>query len=100
MLTSINNTMKAIRIHRSGGPEVLEYEEVPRPIAGSGEVLIRVYRASTPLIGEGAQAFQASQNTSDRPFPGPVRQVLMLQASLRPSDQTSRSFRKVTPSMA
>ncbi|GHO68292.1 NADPH:quinone reductase [Ktedonobacter sp. SOSP1-52] len=45
MLTSINTTMKAIRIHRSGGPEVLEYEEVPRPIAGPGEVLLRVCAA-------------------------------------------------------
>jgi NADPH:quinone reductase-like Zn-dependent oxidoreductase len=45
MLTSTNKTMKAIRVHTSGGPEVLKYEEVPRPIAGPGEVLIRVYAA-------------------------------------------------------
>ncbi|QBD83362.1 NADP-dependent oxidoreductase [Ktedonosporobacter rubrisoli] len=37
--------MKAIRIHRSGGPEVLQYEEVPRPVAGPGEVLMRIYAA-------------------------------------------------------
>jgi NADPH:quinone reductase-like Zn-dependent oxidoreductase len=37
--------MKAIRIHTFGGPEVLVYEDVPRPTAGSGEVLIRVFAA-------------------------------------------------------
>jgi len=25
------NTMKAVRIHAYGGPEVLKYEEAPRP---------------------------------------------------------------------
>lgn len=31
----------AVRIHRHGGPEVLDYEEVDVPAPGSGEVLIR-----------------------------------------------------------
>jgi NADPH:quinone reductase-like Zn-dependent oxidoreductase len=39
------DTMKAIRIHGYGGPEVLRYEDAPRPIPGSGEVLIRVHAA-------------------------------------------------------
>jgi len=39
-------TMKAVRIHEYGGPEVLRYEEAPRPEAGSGEVLIRVHAAA------------------------------------------------------
>ena len=35
--------MKAVRFHRFGGPEVLVYEEeVPRPIPGDGQVLIKV----------------------------------------------------------
>jgi len=38
-------TMKAAVISRPGGPEVLELREVARPVAGSGEVLVRV-RAS------------------------------------------------------
>lgn len=38
-------TMKAIQIHTYGGPEVLTYEEVPRPTAGPGEVLLRVAAA-------------------------------------------------------
>jgi NADPH:quinone reductase-like Zn-dependent oxidoreductase len=38
-------TMKAVRIHAYGGPEVLKFEEVPRPNPGVGEVLIRVHAA-------------------------------------------------------
>ena len=33
--------MKAIQISRTGGPEVLEYVDVPTPKAGPGEVLVR-----------------------------------------------------------
>jgi NADPH:quinone reductase-like Zn-dependent oxidoreductase len=35
--------MKAVRIHEFGGPEVLRYEEVPRPATAPDEVLIKVY---------------------------------------------------------
>lgn len=35
--------MKAVRLHEFGGPEVLAYEDVPRPLFGSGEVLVRVH---------------------------------------------------------
>src|SRR4026209_1116615 len=42
--------MNAIRIHSYGGPEVLRYEEAPRPQLREGEVLIRVYAAGvSPL---------------------------------------------------
>src|SRR5437899_12078640 len=34
--------MKAIRVHQFGGPEVLRLEEVPDPVAGPGQVLVRV----------------------------------------------------------
>src|ERR1700690_3906414 len=39
-------TMKAVRVHEYGGPEVLKYEDAPRPTAGAGEVLIRVHATS------------------------------------------------------
>jgi NADPH:quinone reductase-like Zn-dependent oxidoreductase len=39
-------TMKAVRIHSYGGPEVLALEEMPRPEPGNGEVLVRVHAAS------------------------------------------------------
>jgi NADPH:quinone reductase-like Zn-dependent oxidoreductase len=38
-------TMKAIRIHAYGGPEVLKYEDVPRPIPNEDDVLIKVLAA-------------------------------------------------------
>src|SRR5476651_2601465 len=38
-------TMKAVSIYSYGGPEVLVYEEAPRPHPGNGEVLIRVHAA-------------------------------------------------------
>lgn len=34
--------MKAVRIHSFGGPEVLAYEDVPRPQPAEGEVLVHV----------------------------------------------------------
>ena len=34
--------MKAIRVHATGGPEVLKYEDVPRPSPGPGQALVRV----------------------------------------------------------
>jgi NADPH:quinone reductase-like Zn-dependent oxidoreductase len=37
------NTMKAIRLHEFGGPEVLRYEEAPLPEPKPGEVLVRVH---------------------------------------------------------
>ena len=33
--------MRAIRVHRFGGPEVLVLDEVPDPVAGPGQLLIR-----------------------------------------------------------
>jgi NADPH:quinone reductase-like Zn-dependent oxidoreductase len=38
-------TMKAVRVHEYGGPEVLKYEEAPRPTPGPGEVLVRIRAA-------------------------------------------------------
>ena len=37
--------MKAIRVHQFGGPEVLQLDEVPKPAAGPGQILVRVYAA-------------------------------------------------------
>jgi NADPH2:quinone reductase len=34
--------MKAVRFHKTGGPEVLIYEDVPAPTPKGGEVLIRI----------------------------------------------------------
>lgn len=57
--------MKAVRIHRFGGPEVLTYDDLPVPEPRDGEVVVRVCAASVnpvdykiregnyPLVGEG-----------------------------------------------
>lgn len=37
--------MKAVQIHAYGGPEVLKYEDAPRPTAQAGEILVRVHAA-------------------------------------------------------
>jgi NADPH:quinone reductase-like Zn-dependent oxidoreductase len=42
--------MKAIRIHNYGGPEMLRFEDAPRPTPGSGELLITVHAASVNAI--------------------------------------------------
>ncbi|MBV9748602.1 MAG: NADP-dependent oxidoreductase [Acetobacteraceae bacterium] len=43
-------TMKAVRFHRYGGPEVLVIEQVPKPEPGPGQVLVRVRAASVNPI--------------------------------------------------
>src|SRR6201990_10618 len=42
--------MKAVRIHKYGGPEGLKYEEAPRPKPQGDEVLIRVHAAGVNPI--------------------------------------------------
>jgi NADPH:quinone reductase-like Zn-dependent oxidoreductase len=48
--SATSQTMKAIRIHNYGGPEVLKYEDAPRPQPQAGEVLIRVHAAGVNPI--------------------------------------------------
>ncbi len=43
-------TMRAVRFHDYGPPEVLVIEEVPRPQPGEGQVLVRVYAAGVNPI--------------------------------------------------
>jgi NADPH:quinone reductase-like Zn-dependent oxidoreductase len=42
--------MKAVVVHQYGGPEVLKFEEYPDPVAGPGEVLVRVAATSVNPI--------------------------------------------------
>src|ERR1700741_4402723 len=45
-------TMKAVVIHEYGGPEVLKYEDVPRPEPKDDQLLIRVIAAGlNPVDG-------------------------------------------------
>jgi NADPH:quinone reductase len=38
----MSQSMNAIRFHRKGPPEVLEYQKIPRPECGAGQLLCRV----------------------------------------------------------
>lgn len=42
--------MKAIRVHKTGGPEVLAYEDAPDPKPAAGEALVRVEAAGVNFI--------------------------------------------------
>src|SRR5579864_6364496 len=42
--------MKAVVVHKYGGPEVLRFEDYPDPVPGAGEVLVRVAAASVNPI--------------------------------------------------
>src|SRR5438270_13175106 len=42
---TIPTTMKAVRIHSLGGPDVLRYEDAPMPKPGANELLVRVQAA-------------------------------------------------------
>ena len=45
-----NGHMFAISARAAGGPEVLEWVEVPDPVAGTGELLVRVHAAGVNFI--------------------------------------------------
>src|SRR6266478_2100913 len=61
--------MKAICLHKSGGPEALIYEEAPQPHPKEGEVLVQVYAASvTPTEFEWAPTW-ITRAGKKRPFP-------------------------------
>lgn len=57
--------MKAIRIHGFGGPEVLRYEETAEPVAGPGQVVIRVHAAGVNPV----DTYIRSGIYGDRPKP-------------------------------
>jgi NADPH2:quinone reductase len=42
--------MKAVRIHAYGGPDVIQLEELPLPVPGTRQVLVRVEAASVNFL--------------------------------------------------
>jgi NADPH:quinone reductase-like Zn-dependent oxidoreductase len=58
--------MKANRIHVFGGPEVILFEDVPRPTPGTGEVLVRVYAAG---VGPWDAWIRAGRSALPQPLP-------------------------------
>src|SRR5436309_6818013 len=54
--------MKAVFIERFGGPEVLQYGDLPDPVAAPGEVVIDVVAASVNAADWKARAGQYGQS--------------------------------------
>jgi NADPH:quinone reductase-like Zn-dependent oxidoreductase len=52
--------MHAIVVHELGGPEVMKWTEVPRPVPGPGEVLVRVAAAGVNYMDVGARSAPVS----------------------------------------
>ena len=58
--------MKANRIHAFGGPEVILFEDVPRPTPAAGEVLVRVHAAG---VGPWDAWVRAGRSAIPQPLP-------------------------------
>jgi NADPH:quinone reductase-like Zn-dependent oxidoreductase len=61
-------TMKAVRIHAFGGPDVLVYEDAPKPKAGAGELLIRVKAAGVNPVDASVRAGRFGENRGRLPY--------------------------------
>jgi NADPH2:quinone reductase len=84
--------MKAIEITRSGGPDVLQLAERPRPVPGPGEVLIRVQAAgiNRPDVLQRKGAYAPPPGASD--LPG-----LEVAGTIESGDVDSSDFRTGDP---
>lgn len=61
--------MKAVVVHKYGGPEVLKFEDYPDPVPGPGEVLVRVAASSVNPIDYKRRA-GLTQDFYPMKFPG------------------------------
>ncbi len=89
--------MRAVRIHRNGGPEVLQIDEVPNPVAAPDELLIDVEAVGINFI----EIYQR-EGLYPRPLPfvmgaeaaGTVRSVGSAVTGFKPGDRVvSQSFK-------
>ena len=58
---SIKPMMKAIVIHEYGGPEVLKYEDVPRPEPKDDQILVRVIAACVNPVAEAGRSERSAK---------------------------------------
>jgi NADPH:quinone reductase-like Zn-dependent oxidoreductase len=86
--------MKAIVLHDYGGPENLKYESVPDPVAGPGEVLVRVAASSVNPIDYKLRSGEARSYyplelpaTIGVDFSGIVREVGEKVSGFKPGDK-------------
>ena len=101
--------MRAIQIHQTGGPEVLTLADVPTPVPGPGQVLIKIaatgvnfieiyfregrYKAPLPLIpgteaagtvielGEGVQGFAVGEHVASTSVMGSYAEYALVPAA-------------------
>jgi NADPH:quinone reductase-like Zn-dependent oxidoreductase len=88
------STMKAVRAHKRGGPEVLRYEDAPVPEVGASEVLVEVHAAAvTPGELAWDETWQSADGADRTPivpsheFSGVIAQVGEDVSSLTPGTQ-------------
>lgn len=65
----MTETMKAVCIHRFGGPNVLSYQDLPRPVPTADEVLIRVHAAGVNPVDWKTRSGSVPWSGSIDPFP-------------------------------
>jgi NADPH:quinone reductase-like Zn-dependent oxidoreductase len=64
--STLPQRMHAVRVHQFGGLDALVYEEVPRPVPGAGQVLVRVKAAG---VGPWDAWVRAGQSALAQPLP-------------------------------
>ena len=62
----LTRMMRAVRVHRFGGPEVMLYGEVPRPAPSEGQMLVRVKAAG---VGPWDAWVRAGKSAIPQPLP-------------------------------
>ncbi len=83
--------MKAVRVYEFGGPEVMRFEDVARPVPGEGQVLVRVQAAG---VGPWDAWIRAGRSALPQPLPltlgsdisGTIEELGPGVAHLRPGD--------------
>jgi len=58
---SVTPIMKAIVVHEYGGPEVLKYEDVPRPEPKEDQILVRVIAAGVNPVDEAGRSERSAK---------------------------------------
>jgi NADPH:quinone reductase-like Zn-dependent oxidoreductase len=61
------STMKAIVVHEFGGPEVLKYEDAPKPEPKENEMLVRVIAAGVNPVDDGLRSGHYSKYFGPKP---------------------------------
>jgi NADPH:quinone reductase-like Zn-dependent oxidoreductase len=85
--------MKAARVHGYGDIDTIKYDEVPKPSAGPGQILVKIEASSlNPVESYVRQGFLAQMI----PLTFHLSWDLISPAGLKPSDLVLLSFRRAT----